>query len=121
MRIDPSAAMVPEVKSGNVVAADYVLRDLGVASNRDWGGTGSAGTPVWGRATTGPKAVDLARVNTPKGTVPDVRGMGASDAVYLLESQGLRVRLHGRGRVKRQSCEPGTTLRRGRECVLYLE
>lgn len=118
---DPSAAMVPEVKSGNVVAADYVLRDLGVASNRDWGGTGSAGTPVWGRATTGPKAVDLARVNTPKGTVPDVRGMGASDAVYLLESQGLRVRLHGRGRVKRQSCEPGTTLRRGRECVLYLE
>lgn len=118
---DPSAAMVPEVKSGNVVAADYVLRDLGVASNRDWGGTGSAGTPVWGRATTGSKAVDLARVNTPKGTVPDVRGMGASDAVYLLESQGLRVRLHGRGRVKRQSCEPGTTLRRGRECVLYLE
>lgn len=118
---DPSASMVPDVKSGNVLAADYVLQQLGIKASRDWAGSSADGTPVWGKAVAGQDAVDFARVSAPQGTVPDVRGMGASDAVYLLESRGLRVRVRGRGRVKRQSCEPGTALRRGRECTLELE
>lgn len=42
-----------------------------------------------------------------KGQVPDVTGMGLSDAVYLLEARGLRVRILGRGRVIQQSLNPG--------------
>ena len=42
-----------------------------------------------------------------KGQVPDVTGMGLSDAVYLLEARGLRVRIQGRGRVIQQSLNPG--------------
>ena len=41
------------------------------------------------------------------GTVPDVRGMGLSDALYLLESVGLNVTHSGYGAVRTQSIEPG--------------
>jgi cell division protein FtsI (penicillin-binding protein 3) len=47
------------------------------------------------------------------GIVPDVRGMGARDAVYLLEKSGLRVNLSGSGRVATQSLSPGSRLARG--------
>lgn len=40
--------------------------------------------------------------------VPDVTGMTARDAVFLLEKQGLKITIVGRGRVKRQSVAPGT-------------
>ncbi len=42
------------------------------------------------------------------GVVPDVRGLGARDAVYLLESAGLKVVLRGAGKVKHQSIPAGT-------------
>ena len=40
--------------------------------------------------------------------VPNVRGMGLRDAVYLLENSGLRVRHKGLGKVVHQSIIPGT-------------
>ena len=42
--------------------------------------------------------------------IPDVRGMGLRDAVYLLESMGLKVYSRGFGKVKFQSIKPGTQL-----------
>ncbi len=43
-----------------------------------------------------------------KNAVPDVRGMGARDAMYVLENLGLSVSVFGRGKVVRQSLVPGT-------------
>lgn len=54
-------------------------------------------------------------------TIPDVKGMGAKDAVFLLENMGLIVNLNGRGLVKKQSLAPGTALRKGNEIYLTLE
>ena len=45
-----------------------------------------------------------------EGTVPDVRGMGLSDALYLLESVGMTVTHSGYGAVRTQSIEPGKQL-----------
>lgn len=42
-----------------------------------------------------------------EGTVPDVRGMGLSDALYLLESVGMEVTHSGYGAVRTQSIDPG--------------
>ena len=42
-----------------------------------------------------------------EGTVPDVRGMGLSDALYLLESAGMEVTHSGYGAVRTQSIDPG--------------
>ena len=45
--------------------------------------------------------------------IPDVMGMGARDALYLLEKSGLRVNLNGSGKVVAQSLRPGQRLVKG--------
>ena len=45
-----------------------------------------------------------------KGQMPNVMGMGLQDALYLLESQGLTVRINGSGIVKNQSVIPGSEI-----------
>ena len=54
------------------------------------------------------------------GKVPDVLGMGASNAIYLLENAGLRVIIKGVGKVKQQSLSPGTTIKPGQTVYLTL-
>jgi cell division protein FtsI (penicillin-binding protein 3) len=57
---------------------------------------------------------------TPKvGVVPDVNGMGIRDAVYLLEKAGYKVTFSGKGKVNKQSVEPGIFVNRG--TVINLE
>ena len=53
--------------------------------------------------------------------IPDVRGMGVSDAIFILENLGLKTRISGKGKVKSQSLSAGTPLRRGDEINLTLE
>ncbi len=45
--------------------------------------------------------------------VPNTIGMGARDAVFLLENRGLRVRISGRGIVDSQSIEAGKVIKKG--------
>ena len=47
--------------------------------------------------------------------------MGAKDAVFLLETYGLRVSLQGRGKVVRQSMPAGSAISKNSVCVLTLE
>jgi len=53
--------------------------------------------------------------------VPDVRGMGVADAVFILENLGLKTKLVGKGKVKSQSIIAGAPLRRGDVINLTLE
>lgn len=62
----------------------------------------------------------VAKPQTETGKVPDVSGLGARDAVEALEAVGLAVKLHGQGRVKRQSIHPGEKAVRGQEIILEL-
>ncbi len=43
--------------------------------------------------------------------VPDVIGMGLRDALFVLENLGMRVKVRGVGKVKRQSIKPQTKIR----------
>jgi len=118
---DENSIAIPDVKDGNVADASYVLSRLGIKTNNHWSGSYANGNPIWGTAERLTDEVALKKVECDSNEVPDVIGMGAKDAVYLLESCGMRVKLHGRGRVKKQSCVPGRTVVRGSECVLTLE
>lgn len=112
---------VPEVSRGNILAADYVLSQLGINSNTDWNGSYASGNPIWGSGTTNKNGVKLTREkHYGKSQVPDVTGMGVRDAVYLLESHGVKVNIQGRGRVKSQSVAPGTKVTKGTTCTLVL-
>ena len=66
-------------------------------------------------------AILLQEKKTNDNLVPNVNGMGAKDAVFLLESRGLRVQLQGRGKVKSQSIKAGTQLVKGQTISLTLQ
>ncbi len=56
----------------------------------------------------------------PQGLVPDVTGMGVSNAVFLLENAGLKVKINGVGKVTKQSLRAGTKCRPGQTIYIAL-
>ena len=120
---DSASIFVPQVKDGNIMAADYVLTHLGINAKTTWSGNSFAGKPIWGKAETiGNKYIKLEKQKQyGKGTVPDVIGLGARDAVYQMESRGIRTQIYGRGKVVKQTLIPGTLIKKGATCSITLE
>jgi cell division protein FtsI (penicillin-binding protein 3) len=52
--------------------------------------------------------------------MPNVKGMGLKDALYLLENMGLKVAVKGKGKIVTQSIIPGTNLAKGLTVMLEL-
>jgi len=76
-------------------------------------------TNVYGNAGgTGQPVLSVNRVR--KELMPNVRGMGLRDALYMLESLGLKVTIKGKGKVISQSVSPGTAINRNLAVVLDL-
>jgi len=118
---DSISILVPDVKNGNILAADYVLNDLGIKTNTNWGGSYEDGNPIWGKTAHNNNSVILQRQETKSNITPDVTGMGARDAVFILESRGLKVTLNGRGKVISQSYPLGKVIIKGSRCHLELK
>ncbi len=116
---DSTAVLIPDIKNGDICEAALVLQTLDVNSNGKSVPYGHE--PVWGKAVNTTNYVDLKQTKLNKRLVPNVKGMGAKDAVYLLESQGLRVRLSGFGKVTAQSITPGAYLHKGQTITLTLK
>ena len=55
-----------------------------------------------------------------KKVMPDVKGMGLKDALYLLESIGMKVSVKGKGKVVNQSIEAGSALSKEMKVMLEL-
>ena len=119
---DSLSIFLPDVKNGNLAAADYVLNHLGVNTLDGWGGSYATGNPIWGTASLTTQAVKLKKDETTgQDVVPDVAGMGARDAVFLLEKKGIRVKLEGRGKVVSQSLPAGRKYNGSELCLLKLK
>ncbi len=119
---DSISILIPDVKNGNLLAADYVLSHLGISSNKWWNGSYANGNPIWGSVGHNGKNVQLAKLPVyNERHVPNVMGMGARDAVYLLESRGVKVRIEGRGKVVSQSLPAGHEIKKGEVCSLKME
>ena len=119
---DSASVFIPDVKNGNILAANYVLEHLGVKTERQWSGSYvTGGNPVWGKAQRKTSDVELTKMKTYSNIVPDVTGMGASDAVYMLESRGLKTVIKGRGKVKSQSLHAGSVIKKGQTCEIIME
>lgn len=97
-----SYASVPNVQSGNRYDLNTVLNRFEVKKQ-------VKGAGDWVKAAIERDKVSIVSVKVEKNQVPDVRGMGLSDAMYLLEKQGMTVRSEGFGRVVYQSIIPGTS------------
>jgi|GEM_PF-58353 len=96
---DSLAIFVPDIKMGNAQAADEVLDGLKIK------GDSLRGTD-W---------------TAEEGKVPNVVGMGAKDAIYALESCGIKARLNGVGKVHRQGIAPGAERKKGMTVELFLK
>ena len=96
---DSMSVMVPSVLKGDNQAAGVVLHRLGINKEK----------------------VAMGDLDVVEGRIPDVTGMGVRDAVYHLERQGVKVKLHGTGYVSRQSIAPGTSIQNGMVCTLELK
>lgn len=66
------------------------------------------------------KKLALKKEKIEDNKVPDVTGMGLKDALYLLENRGLKVRVVGSGKVKRQSLPEGTVCDKGQMIMIEL-
>jgi len=58
--------------------------------------------------------------NIKQQVMPNVKGMGLKDALYLLENMGIKVDVKGKGKIIAQSVMPGTALAKGIKVVLEL-
>ena len=104
--IDSALRKAPFVKSGSRKEVDYLLNELNVDYSR------VDKSAEWVRVVNDSAGVTLKPVEIVENLVPSVIGMGAKDAVYLLEKSGMRVSLSGSGRVASQSIQPGAKVQK---------
>ena len=67
------------------------------------------------------KKQERSAVDSEENVVPDVRGMGAKDAVFVMKKRGLKVELQGSGTVRSQSLPPESKVTRGNTVKLILD
>lgn len=122
------AKRVPPIKSGSKDDIEQVLKTLKVpvkikSNSAEWV-SGSAEDSLMVHLSTKYTEEALKR-----GIVPNLTGMSAQDALYLLENNGMRVKIVGsnkekpydwKGAVVKQSIEAGLTYTKGTQIILEL-
>lgn len=104
---------LPKAKSGNYKALQTVMKNIRIPM------TGESGE--WVKTSIAEQETKIKPLEITDNKIPDVKGMGAKDAVYLLESLGLNVQIQGRGKVASQSINAGTEATKGRSITLHLQ
>ncbi|MDO8951616.1 MAG: penicillin-binding transpeptidase domain-containing protein [Draconibacterium sp.] len=74
----------------------------------------------WANIEVNEDVVTLTNNEIHEGIVPNVKGMGARSAIFLMENAGLQVRISGIGKVKKQSLTPGGKYQKGQTVLLTL-
>ena len=99
----------PKAKQGSVAEANKVLNEFGINT--------ISTNKLWMVPTTTNETVFLevrkVEEDLEKGNMPDLRGMGIQDAIYLLETYGLIVESIGCGAIVRQSISKGDSFKKG--------
>jgi cell division protein FtsI (penicillin-binding protein 3) len=108
----------PLVKNGDYKDTYSVLAALDMQTGMNGSGGG------WIRASLEDSTLHIANDNPKKvlneGIIPDLHGMNAEDAIYLLENSHLRVSVKGAGSVSEQSIPAGTRFQKGQTISLRL-
>jgi len=102
----------PEAKAGESKAVKRIYKSLGIKALY-------ADKSVSGIDTN--NGVPYEELATIKGVMPDVKGMGLKDALYLLGNAGLKTRVKGGGKVVAQSIPAGNRIGRGLLVQLELQ
>jgi cell division protein FtsI (penicillin-binding protein 3) len=106
-RIDSTLNKEPEIKNGNTKKSLMLLSSLNLKVDKpqeDYD---------WVKVNLDSIEYKPVPIEINATLIPDVIGMGARDALYLLEKSGLKVNLNGSGKVVAQSLRPGQRLVKG--------
>jgi cell division protein FtsI (penicillin-binding protein 3) len=110
----PRKNELPEVCSGNHDDLLALMKRFSIPyefkSNAEWLDASDATSKIQLQA----KAI-------PQNSIPNVIGLTAKDAVYLLENIGLSVRIYGYGKVQSQSLAPSSIIHPGQVIKLTLK
>jgi len=103
------AVSLPKVKQGHVEDANNVLANFDInriVTDEQWMVATTTNTEV---------SLEVRKIERDlrNGNMPDLRGMGIQDAIYLLESYGLVVEITGSGSVQSQSISKGDKFFKG--------
>ena len=110
---------IPIAHSGNTNDTKTVYNKFGISSHLK-NDSAESNNSEWSSVESNKKIVVLKQQKNLKDLIPDVKGMGLKDAVYLLENSGLKVLVEGAGKVKEQSLAPGQKLIKGMSISLKL-
>lgn len=75
----------------------------------------------WVKTSAQENKIGYSKLEVEAGKMPNVFGMGARDAVFMLENMGLKVIIKGRGTVVKQSIPPAKEIKQNQKVVLTLE
>src|SRR3546814_844630 len=110
----PQLAMsLPPVAGGDASEIATVYKQLRIPFSKN-------GEAVWAVAQPGDSALTLQPKTFKAGLVPDLRGMGLQDALFLAENAGLRPVVSGNGKVAEQSLKAGEEIKRGSPILLKM-
>jgi len=109
----PAVDLIPYSKNGNKSDLKDVLSELDIPVHE-------GETREWVITKKTEEYILLDELTLHDNLVPNVREMGVSDAVYLLENAGLMVVVRGRGKVLEQSIPPGSRIEKGQRIILTM-
>lgn len=98
---------LPYSKHGSKSTAETVFNHLGIKIQNE------AFQAEWVVTSTQDSLVRIAPRLIRDNLVPNVVGMGLRDAIFLLENQGLDVKVKGHGMVRQQSLQAGARIQNG--------
>lgn len=100
--------------SGYSTDAKNILKEMKV-SFKD-----SADKGEWGYVYNNSNTPAIKALAIADNTIPDVKGMGLKDALFLLENMNIKVQVKGKGKITNQSLAAGQTIAKGQTMVLEL-
>lgn len=113
--IDSTLTKTPYAKNGRFDQIEKVLTGLKIPFKME------DTDAQWIRTSVENNNIELHKSSIHEGTVPDVHGMGAKDALYALEKAGLKVAINGYGKVRSQSIPAGSRAVKGARVSLELK
>ena len=104
--------IIPPTHQGNKDDLLAILNQLNISAHAGNDSIEESGSE-WVTPELAGAFINLKPNKVSNKTMPDVKGMGIKDALYLLENQGIRVQVEGIGRVKSQSIIAGQAIAKG--------
>ena len=117
---DTLHSCLPNIKKGNMSAVSYLVDEMEMEISNlyesDYGNN-----PQWGVAKEENNTIIFDNIEYTDDIVPNVVGMGAKDALYLMKKAGLEATINGYGKVVAQSLKPGEKAIKGANVTLTLK